>query len=144
MRGKAESPHSENESGACGRTEAGKTSILTGRKRPQNAVFCGQFLFQRWNSCGQKFSTKIQAPQKLQKHRKRPEIFRFPVVSGADYWTRTSDLMRVNGSQKIFLTICSYFQPFSIVIFRSLQLSCLAFSICSTSVYGMSCGQRNM
>ena len=42
-------------------------------------------------------------------HRKRPEIFRFPVVSGADYWTRTSDLMRVNGSQKIFLTISAVF-----------------------------------
>lgn len=65
MRGKAESPHSENENGACGRTRAGKTGILTDRKRPQNAVFCGQFLFQRWNSCGQKFSAKIQVPKKL-------------------------------------------------------------------------------
>ena len=63
--GKAESPHSENENGACGRTRAGKTGILTDRKRPQNAVFCGQFLFQRWNSYGQKFSAKIQVPKKV-------------------------------------------------------------------------------
>ena len=54
---------------------------------------------------------------------------------------RTHGLMVPNGHQKIFLTIFAYFQPFSIVFFFSLQLSRLAFSSYSASVYGMFCGQ---
>jgi hypothetical protein len=65
MRGKAERPRSENESGTCGRTGAGRADILilTDRRRPQNT-----------ESCGPKFIKKIQTYEKLRNVEKRSEV----------------------------------------------------------------------
>ena len=73
--------------------------------------------------------------------RKTPKISRFPVFYGGDYWTRTSDLLRVNGLGKLFLTVSTAIQHRRILVQNYLIILCPGVSAYSAPHCGYSCGQ---
>ena len=47
--------------------------------------------------------------EKVAKSKKVPDFARNQELFGGDYWTRTSDLLRVNSPMKLFLTVSGSF-----------------------------------
>ena len=56
-----------------------------------------------------KKSGHCKSTKKLRKGKKEPDFKGNQVLFGGDYWTRTSDLLRVNSHMKLFLTVSGSF-----------------------------------
>jgi len=54
-------------------------------------------------------TAKIKRPKKLRIMKENHRNQAIPVIFGGDYWTRTSDLLRVNSPMKLFLTVSGSF-----------------------------------
>ena len=85
---------------------------------------------------------QIELYKKSRKQRKVPDFLRNQELFGGDYWTRTSDLLRVNGLGKLFLTVSSPIQHRRILVQNYLTIVCPGVSTHSAPHCGYSCGQN--
>jgi len=76
------------------------------------------------------------------KQRKVPDFLRNQELFGGDYWTRTSDLLRVNGLGKLFPTVFTPIQHRRIRIQNYLTTVCPSVSAHSAPHCGYCCGQN--
>ena len=77
-----------------------------------------------------------------QKQIKTPESRDFRCFYGGDYWTRTSDLLRVNGLGKLFLAISDPIQHRRLHIQNDLTILYHSVSAHSAPHCGYLCGQN--
>ena len=80
-------------------------------KAKKNSRGCGSFPVCGISVVNQKREKigALQKHKKVAKRKKEPDFKGNQVLFGGDYWTRTSDLLRVNSHMKLFLTVSGSF-----------------------------------
>ena len=77
----------------------------------EKTIKCAFCSYRGWgHGGGQEGFRQIEPHKKSRKQRKVPDFLRNQELFGGDYWTRTSDLLRVNGLGKLFLTVSTAIQ----------------------------------
>jgi hypothetical protein len=100
-------------------------TLLSEGKIENLSYFCRNFKIER-------ILAKKENPQSLAALR---------IFGGGDYWTRTSDLLRVNANVKLFLLLYSCFRLFLLFFTSSLDIFEYGISACSMRLCGVLCGQ---